>query len=230
MPGTPDRRRRTGVIDGRNGARRYCRQPPRGLMRHPVCHLETEQEYFHRLDVELIDGMRRHAALEEKHRRMAEACQLQNHRILDALDHLGYDPTTVTLLYLVPLVQVAWSDGAIDKAERNRIEVIASLCGIRDNSSAYQQLMVWLDQRPSFEFFEGTLRVIQEVLETQSESKRKTNRDLIIQCCRDVAFASCGLFGWKSKICLAKRKLVREIIRRLEPKQPASAAAATAGE
>jgi len=198
-------------------------------MQHPVCHLETEEEYFHRLDAELIEGMRRHAALEEKHRRMAEACQVQDHEILDALENLGYDPTTVTLLYLVPLVEVAWSDGSVDEAERNRIAVIAGLCGVPDNPRAYQQLMAWLHQPPSDEFFEGTLRVIQQILESQPESKRRTNRDLIIQTCRDVAFASCGLFGWKSKVSIAKRKLLREIVHRLEPKQTANAAAARVG-
>ena len=193
-------------------------------MRHPVCHIETEGEYFYRLDVELIDDMRRRAAFEERRLRMAEACQTDDPRILDALEKLGYDQTTITLLYLVPLVHVAWIDGSVNQAERNRITVMASLQGVREDIPAYQQLMAWLGRRPSDEFFQGTLRVIQAILESLPENQRKARKEFLIRCCREVAFASCGLFGWKSKICIAKRNLIREIGKLWEPKQQAAAA------
>jgi len=34
----------------------------------PVAHLESEEEYFHRLDQELIEELRKRAAAEEEHR------------------------------------------------------------------------------------------------------------------------------------------------------------------
>jgi len=193
-------------------------------MRHPVCHLETETEYFHRLDVELIDDMRRRAAFEERRQRMAEACQTGDSRVLDALERLGYDRTTVRLLYLVPLVQVAWVDGSVDQAERNRILVIAGLKGLKENIPAYQQLLSWLDRRPSDEFFQGTLQVIRSIFETLPAEEWRARKESLVRSCREVAFASCGLFGWKSRICLIKRGLIREIGRLLE-RQPLAAAA-----
>lgn len=195
-------------------------------MRHPVCHIETEGEYFHRLDVELIDDMRRRAAFEERRLRMAEACQTSDPRILDALERLGYGQATVALLYLVPLVHVAWIDGSVNQAERNRIIVMASLQGVRENIPAYQQLMAWLDRRPSDEFFQGTLRVIQASLESLPENERKARKESLIRCCREVAYVSCGFFGWKSKICIAKRTLISEIGNLLETKQQAATAGA----
>jgi len=193
-------------------------------MRHPVCHLETEREYFRRLDVELIDDMRRRAAFEERRQRMAEACQTGDPRVLDALEQLGYDRTTVRLLYLVPLVQVAWVDGSVDQAERNRILVIAGLTGLKENIPAYQQLLVWLDRRPSDEFFQGTLLAIRSIFEKLPAEEWRARKESLVRSCREVAFASCGLFGWKSRICLIKRGLIREIGRLLEP-QPRAAAA-----
>lgn len=197
-------------------------------MRHPVCHLETEREYFHRIDVELIDDMRRRAAFEERRQRMAEACQTRDSRILAALEKLGYDQDTVSLLYLVPLVQVAWLDGSVNQAERNRIRVMAGLQGVRENLSANHKLTEWLDHRPSDEFFNGTACVIRMLLESLPENERKTRKEALIRRCREVAFASCGLFGWKSKICFTKRIFIRELAKLLEPRpQAASASAGT---
>jgi len=191
-------------------------------MRHPVCHLETDAEYSRRLDAELIDDMRRRAAFQERRQRIAEACQNEDAQVLDALETLGYDPTTVTLLYLVPLIQVAWIDGSVNPAERRCIESIAHQWYIDEKAAAYPQLRAWLDRKPSEEFFEGTLQAIRCILESRPENQSITTRALLIRRCRDVANASCGIFGWKSRICLVKRRLIRHIVSRLEPaKAPA---------
>jgi len=195
-------------------------------MRHPVCHIETEAEYFHRVDTELIDDMRQRAAFDERRQRMTEACQTEDPRILTALEQLGYDQNNIRLLYIVPLVHVAWIDGSVSEAERSRIIVLATLHGVRENAPAYQQLMGWLDRRPSDEFFQATLRAIQTILQSMPETQRQGRTDFLIRCCREVAFASCGLFGWKSKICLAKRALIREMTRTFEPAGRAAAAGA----
>lgn len=196
-------------------------------MRHPVCHLESDAEYFHRADAELIEDMRRRAAFEERRRRMAEACQTGDSRILNALEKLGYDQTNATLLYLVPLIHVAWADGSMDRAERNRILVMAGLQGVRDDIPAYQQLLSWLDRRPPEEFFRGTLNAIQAIFASLPEETQRLRKEHLIRCCREVAFASCGFFGWRSKICIAKRALIQQIDKMLDPAR--RAAAATAG-
>jgi hypothetical protein len=128
------------------------------------------------------------------------------------------------LLYLVPLVHVAWSDGSVNAAERNQILVFAALQGIQSGTSAYQQLLAWLDQRPRDEFFQGTLHAIQAIFHSLPEDQQSSRKELLIRSCRQVAFASCGLFGWKSKICLAKRAVIREMSKLLEPARRAAAA------
>jgi hypothetical protein len=193
-------------------------------MRHPVCHLESDAEYFRRADAELIENMRRRAAFEERRRHMVEACQTGDPQILSALEELGYDQTNARLLYLVPLVHVAWSDGSVNEAERNQILVLAALQGIQPDLPAYQQLLAWLDQKPRHEFFYGTLRAIQAIFQSLPEDQQNERKELLIRSCRQVAFASCGLFGWKSKICLAKRALIREMRKLLEPARRSAAA------
>jgi len=186
-------------------------------MRHGVsiAHLESEEEYFHRQDVDLIDKMRKRAAAEAEHRRMAEASHIEDPKILEALERLGYTHKTVILLHLVPLVEVAWIDGSVSNAERRRILTLASGRGVKDGMPAYQQLVAWLDQPPSQGFFEGTWRAIEAGFESLPAKERKARKDALVQACTEFAFASCARFGWTSRICAAKRELLRAIARRL---------------
>jgi len=180
-------------------------------MPHAVGHIATEEEYFHQLDAELIEEMRRRAAAEERRQRMAEVYGIDDPKILEALENLGYDETTIVLLELAPVVQVAWIGGSINHSERERILSIASRRGVRPDTPAYQQLVNWMDQRPSEEFFYGTLHAIQVVFDSLPSHRRRACRDILIQDCGGVATASCELFGWTSRVCAAKQKLLAEI-------------------
>lgn len=184
---------------------------PQSEKEQEYLHHDTEEEYFHRLNAELINQMRRAAQLQEEERRMSEASRITDHKILGMLENLGYNHTTIELVHLVPLLQVAWVDGSVSKAERQRILQIAGLRGLKESSPAGGQLAAWLEQRPPEEFFQGTLRAIQVFLGSLPEDQRQVFKETLVQSCKDVAFASCGLRGWKDRICAAKRKLIQEI-------------------
>lgn len=192
-------------------------------MRQPVSHLRSAAEYCHQIDAELIDNLRRRASSEERHRLLAEASQTREPAVLDLLEKLGYDSTTVMLLFVVPLVQVAWADGSISLAERDHIFAIASLRGVKSNTPAYERLMVWLDQKPADEFLEGSLSAIGAVLSSLPAAERKICTDAILLCCRDAAAAPCRFFKWVSRVCAAKRRVIENISVRLEPKQQMTA-------
>jgi len=191
-------------------------------MRQELGHLTNEGEYFHQLDVELIEKMRRRSDLEEQRLHMAEASQINNPNILEALEKLGYNPTTVSLLHFVPLVQVAWAGGSVRHAERDRVFAIACLHGVKANTPTHEQLVAWLDQRPPEEFFRGTLRAIRAHLESLPQTERRARQDAILHCCAEVASAA----GWHlGKIGAAERKLLEEIQKELEPQQQFAASA-----
>jgi hypothetical protein len=188
-------------------------------MRQELGHVTTEGEYFHQLDVELIEKMRRRADLEEQRLHMAEASQINDPNILEALEKLGYNPTTVSLLHLVPLVQVAWVGGSVRHAERDRVFAIARLHGVNENNPTYQQLVAWLDQPPPEEFFRGTLRAIRAHLGLLPQNERRARQDAIMHCCTEVASAA----GWHlGRFGAAERKLLDEIQKALELHQEAA--------
>jgi tellurite resistance protein len=188
-------------------------------MRQELGHVTTEGEYFHQLDVELIEKMRRRADLEERRLHMAEASQINDPNVLEALEKLGYNPATVPLLHFVPLVQVAWADGSVRHAERDRVFAIARLHGVKENTPTYEQLVAWLEQPFPEEFFRGTLRAIRAHLESLPQNERRAKQDAIMHCCTDVACAA----GWHlGRIGAAERKLLDEIQKELELHQEAA--------
>ena len=169
-----------------------------------------------------MDKMRRRAALDEQRRCMAEASQINDPKILEVLEKLGYTPTTVSLLCLVPLIQMAWADGSVRQAERHQVLAIASLHGVKENTPIYQQIVAWLDQRPTEEFFEGTWRVIGAILESLPQNEREARKRSLMQCCTDVASAA----GWHlGRFGAAERKLLEIMQKKLEPHQQLAASA-----
>jgi len=184
-------------------------------------HVTSEREYFHELDVELIENMRRRADREERERRMAEGCQIKDPDILDFLERLGYSPKTVSLLCLVPLVQVAWADGWVTHAERNHILAIARVHGMEENTPASHQLDAWLEWPPSEEFFLGSWRAIRAVLDLLPPEERKTRQNDLIEQCKDIATATWHL----GKIGAAEQKMLEEMQKQLELHQQLAASA-----
>ena len=197
----------------------------------PTFHLDTEKEYFHRLDCQLIQKMRERAAREEEHRRMAELYRIEDLQLLEALEKLGYTHRTIVLLELVPLIELAWSDGSVSSAERDWILRFARARSITEDMPSWRQLTSWLDHCPSPAFFEGTWRAIKAHAAFLSAEERTAAREVIIRACTDFAAATCQRFGWHGRICAAKRRVLEEIRKRLErpigPDEPATAGAAS---
>jgi hypothetical protein len=176
----------------------------------------NEDDYFHKKEQELIKKMRRQAESEAEHRQMAETIGIADPEILDDLDELGYTHETVSLLYLVPLVQMAWIDGHVTQRERQQFFEMTRLSGVEKDGPAYRQVLDWLDHRPSEEFFQKTLRVIRDTLQVLAPEKRKAIKQDLLSCCTRIAEASGGILGVGSKISQAEQELLKQIAAELE--------------
>ena len=168
-----------------------------------------EDEYFRRKERELIEKMRRRAAL-------GTATGITNQELLNDLEHLGYTRETISVLHLMPLVLVAWAEGIVDERERSLILEAARLRSIEPGTAAYKQLSEWLDKRPSNEFTEKTLRLIGALLETMPQEERAREvRDLVTHC-MEVAEASGGILEIIGTISDEERQMIKRIADELE--------------
>lgn len=192
-------------------------------MRQQTARLRGEEEYFHQLDVELCDKIFRLAESREERQRLEEAINLRDPALLDALARLGFRQSTAMLLFVAPLVEVAWAAGPPSRAVRRHILALAGRRGVKSDSPACRQLSAWLDQRPGDEFFDGTLGVLAGILSALPAAERSAWRDDLLSSCRETAAVHCRVFGWSHYICAAKRRVIADIGRRLEsePQAPA---------
>ena len=155
-----------------------------------------EEEYFHRKERELIDKMRVRAAADEQRRRLGEMAGVADEEVLSDLQALGYTPETVMMLYLVPVIQIAWAEGGISQKERDLIVKAARSRGITEGTPCDQQLNLWLTTRPSDEMFEKSLRAIRTLLQAQPADARDASEKNLLSLATAIASASGGIVGF----------------------------------
>lgn len=174
-----------------------------------------EDEYFRRQERELIEKMRRRQAADAERRQMAETVGVADEELLQELQQLGYTRETVVLLHLLPLVQVAWAEWGVSARERDLILGVAKLRGVEPGSAAYDQLINWLEQRPTEEFAEKTLRLIGAMLQASPPEKRDAAERDLIAYCTQVAEVSGGMLGFANKVSASERAMLEHIVAEL---------------
>lgn len=148
-----------------------------------------EEKYFHARDQELLEKIRRRQELKE-------AVGQANDEIIIHLEEMGWTRESVRdLLPLTPLVQVAWAEGYVSEKERKAILSLAEERGITEGKPSYAQLLAWLEERPSEEFFIQTLKIIGALLHLLPEKDRQVSRQDILKYCRRIAEASGDILG-----------------------------------
>jgi hypothetical protein len=184
----------------------------------------SEEAYFRKKEKELIEKLKKKAAAEAHRKGLSEAIGLDNQQILDVLQEMGFDRSTVVLLFLFPLLQVAWSDGEVSAEERILILEAARSHGIAEGSAAYEKLAGLLRTRPDSVFFERALTVIRDLLRFQKGDTRQSTGAKLIDACEKVAAASGGFLGIRSTVSAQERDVLRRLASVIGERHTAAAA------
>src|SRR5688572_2457106 len=135
-----------------------------------------EEEYFRKKNRELIEKMRLEASNDEARRSMGAQIGLNDPETLQQLQKLGFTADTVSLLPLVPVVQMAWVDGNVTDAERSALFKIARSRGIAEGSAAHHQLSAWLADRPAPAVVESATGLTPATLGGAAQGATETSR------------------------------------------------------
>jgi hypothetical protein len=152
-----------------------------------------EEEYFRKKDQELVEKMRQAASAARAQTELSAMTGLTDPEMLRQLQDLGFTPETVSLLPLVPLLQMAWAEGGVTASERALIIKLARARGVVEGGAADHQLMSWLDQRPAATVFTQAARLIRAMLDTPHGAGLTAEE--IIRHSESIAEASGGFFG-----------------------------------
>jgi hypothetical protein len=168
-----------------------------------------EEDHFRRKDRELVEKMRKAAADSAAKHELGKATGLADAALLHELHDLGFTPDTVSLLPLVPVLQMAWAEGGITAEERALLVRLARSRGIDDGSAADRQLSEWMNRRPDAAVFTRAGRLIGAML-AGGGSEGALSVDDLVKHCEAIARASGGMFGIGS-ISAEERQLLSAI-------------------
>ena len=169
-----------------------------------------EEEYFRRKDRELVERLRQSTAATEARQALESSSGIHDPVMLQELEALGFTPHTVSLLPLVPIVQVAWAEGGVTDEERRLIVEFARERGITPDGAAGRQLEAWLHERPSDEVFDRATRLIRAMLDHPADGSTAITIDDLIRHCEEIAAASGGVLGFR-KVSSSERALLDRI-------------------
>jgi hypothetical protein len=103
---------------------------------------------------------------------------------------LGYKPETIKLIFLVPLIQVAWAEGYLQRSERKMILRFAGDLEIKPETEEYELLNILLDERPLDEFFTQAANILKTWLDLLPANESEKLRETLHDACLKVAKAS----------------------------------------
>ena len=176
---------------------------------------KREEEYFRRKDRELLDRMREAASAAAARQSMENATGIHDPEQIEELQALGFTPETLSLLPLVPVLQVAWAEGGVSTAERTMIVDLARAREIAPGSAADVQLQEWLDQKPAEATFRKAARLIGAMLDQPAGAEMQFNADDLLKYCEQIAHASGGLFGI-GKVSAEEKSALQQIAAQLK--------------
>jgi hypothetical protein len=172
-----------------------------------------EDEFFRREDQRLLARLRDLNEAETNREALSKASGITTPEVLDRLLQLGIRPQTLAALSIVPLVEVAWADGALDAKERGTVLAHAGAAGITGGSPAYALLEAWLERRPNQELLDAwgdLVRAIREQIGADEAARLKAE---IVERARVVARASGGVLGLGSKVSRAEAAMLASLER-----------------
>ena len=157
----------------------------------------SEDEYFARRDQELIETERRKAADAAELRRLGEALGLSDEELLAKLRAAGFGPSHAALVPVMPALEVAWSDGAVGKAEGELLkeQLRRYSDGRQPSAEAIATLDNFLLSRPPDHLFDQARRAAQIAVSKAGEGERRELATRILADARAVAEAGGGLLG-----------------------------------
>ena len=177
-----------------------------------------EEEYFRKKDRELVEKMRRAAAADQSRSELSKQTGIADPAMLAELQELGFTADTVSLLPLVPVLELAWAEGGITPAERQLLVSLARNRGVAEGSAADHQLTAWMASRPAPDVFGKAGRLISALLESGGSASKGLTADQLVAYCEQIAGASGGMLGL-GRVSAEERTLLTQIASDLKTRQ-----------
>jgi hypothetical protein len=154
-----------------------------------------EEAFFRERDQKLLEKLRHDLQSLNEKQKLAQVSGLNDDQVLAGLVQAGVRAETLTAVGLVPLVEVAWCDGAVSPEERDAVLNAASAQGIHADSAAYSVLKQWLEQPPDPKIAAAWRDYVRALSHELPKPSVASMRDKFMDRAHQVAAAAGGFLG-----------------------------------
>jgi hypothetical protein len=154
-----------------------------------------EEEFFQRKNQQLLDKLRATFDQEVTREKLQAATGITDPKVLERLLALQVRGETMAAFALYPLVEVAWADGSVDRAERDAILAAAAAEGIHAGSAAFEMLEAAVTEGPTEVRRKVWFAYARDLSARLDATERLQVRDELLRRARKVAEASGGILG-----------------------------------
>lgn len=154
-----------------------------------------EEAFFKERDQQLLAKLRGELHAFEERQKIAHVSGIVEENVLLDLVKAGVNAESLLAMRLVPMVEVAWCDGAVEPPERAAVLNAAASLDIHPGSAAHDVLDRWLQERPDERVvtaWKEYVRALAKLLPTETAAQIRTH---MIDRCTRVATAAGGFLG-----------------------------------
>lgn len=169
-----------------------------------------EESFFTRRNCELLAGLRAQAMVEDRKRQLADASGISDPAVLDQLLAAKISAETIAAVAVIPLLAVAWSDGALEPTERQAILAACEEEGITADTACFQLLNGWLEEHPEKNLLAAWREFIHAARQRLSPAALQMLRDDVIARATKIAKSSGGFLGFH-KISVTEQAVLDEL-------------------
>lgn len=178
-----------------------------------------ENSFFRERDLGLLAYLRSQA--DQTRNQLAEISKIHDLKVLDDLIRVGITAESFTALSLLPLVRIAWADAEIQDSERVAILQAAETEGISKDSTNYQLLKGWLDDRPDPTLLEAWREYAVELAKELDDASLAEVRRITMDRARRIAELTGGILGLSHEISKEEERALIDLARAFDkPNSP----------
>ncbi len=169
-----------------------------------------ENQFYDKENADKLTAMKDKLDSQRSKDDLRKASGMSDDAVLDKLVHLGLRSNTIAALSLVPLIQVAWADGAVQDNERVAILQGAHGKGLEAGTDGYELLETWLKTAPADDLFVAWEAYIKALASQLNDEQNRLLRNQIVGFAKMVAASAGGIFGI-GKVSASEEKVLGRI-------------------
>jgi hypothetical protein len=154
-----------------------------------------EAQYFGRKEAHLVSKLKQVFGRKVDKESVSRATGIKNERLLESLVALNLSGDLMAAFNLLPLVEVAWADGAVDEREVRALMTAIEEQGIQPGTPAHARMEFAIKHGPDPEAKKVWYLYAEELKNTLSAKELDEFRQDILETSRTVANVSGGLLN-----------------------------------